>query len=533
MRFFQKFHRNSRRRPLTPADQSTQSGPTSNDFPHTIDIANLERDLPAIPDRQARPYSIVPLRSQSDGQTHASPSNHTNQLGARSVPVTALRDDDLFVLVENVQSTEANPTAAAQSLSQSQGAPPGYWDVFQQPSTSSSTSHPSAPAISLPTSPANFSTTSNSQMTGHSSATSPANVHQLNVTAEFLKEQGNQLLREGHIQRAIDHYTMALTQAPGNPALLSNRAAAYGQLTPAQWGRSHEDAVDATTSDPKFWKAWSRRGLASLKLNRPRDALMEFKRAEEEFRAAEGPGAVLGTAVRKGLEDAQREVDRLNRWWDGGNSSSNPTNLYSTSSSSALPSSSVPASTSQGALPPRTQTNARTASEPISAAPVRVPTAPTTTRTTATNAPSTASPGAGPFISQGRAINSTLFDAAETFSPLPPPGYAPNLSSTDSTVRLLSQQELVRQLNELEEKLTLRNKGSYRLEMYPSADGYETVSVVYTGFTLADLATVDLGGKPLEHSSFRTFFFLLMADTDRGYVYESIVSREHSCQFRP
>lgn len=504
MRFFNKFRRG--RGALIRADQSTESEPTPTDPPNTINIASLGSNIPAIPDRQARPYSIVPLRGLSDSQTHTSPSNQTDEPNPRSEPV-ALRDGNPFVAAQNVLSSETNPTAVAQSLSQSQGAPPGYWDAVGQPSTSSIPLQ-TVPAIPLTTPSANFSTTSSSQTTGRSSAAIPTNVHQLNVTAEFLKEQGNQLLREGHIQRAIDHYTMALTQAPGNPALLSNRAAAYGQLSPAQWGQSHQDAVVATTSDPKFWKAWSRRGLASLKLNKPRDALMEFQRAEREFRAAEGPGAVLGNAVRNGLEEAQREVDRLDRWWDGGNVSSS-TNLHSTTSPSVLPPPRVPASTSQRTMQPQTQARTRTASESISTPPVTVPTAPTTTHTTATNAPSTTSPGPGPIISQGRAINSTLFDAAETFNPLPPPGYVPNLTSPDSTVRLLSQQELVRQLNELDENLRVKNKGSYRLEMYPTLDGYENVSVVYTGFTLADLATVDLGGKLLEHSSFRTSLFCL------------------------
>ena len=128
----------------------------------------------------------------------------------------------------------------------------------------------------------------------------------MNDVAKFLKDQGNRLLTAGDIQSAIDNYTMALNQAPGNPTILSNRSAAYSQQSPPDWNKSYDDAVEATTRDPKFWKAWSRRGLASLKLNRPGDALTEFKHAEEEFRASEGPDAVLGPALREGLEEAMR-----------------------------------------------------------------------------------------------------------------------------------------------------------------------------------------------------------------------------------
>src|SRR5207249_2188000 len=144
----------------------------------------------------------------------------------------------------------------------------------------------------------------NQKATINSSATRSGTTFELNATAQFLKEQGNLLLQEHQVQRAIEHYTIALQQAPGNPALLSNRAAAFGQLTPPDWVKSHQDAVDATTTDPTFWKAWSRRGLASLQLNKPRDALMEFKRAEGEFKAFQGSGAVLGNALRKGMEEA-------------------------------------------------------------------------------------------------------------------------------------------------------------------------------------------------------------------------------------
>jgi Flp pilus assembly protein TadD len=95
-------------------------------------------------------------------------------------------------------------------------------------------------------------------------------------TIEFLKEQGNSLLRDGNVQGAIANYTMALELSPRNVPLLSNRAAAYSRLNPPDWGAAHTDAKNATDTDPSFWKAWSRRGLASLELGNPRDALIEF-----------------------------------------------------------------------------------------------------------------------------------------------------------------------------------------------------------------------------------------------------------------
>ena len=56
-----------------------------------------------------------------------------------------------------------------------------------------------------------------------------ANPLDMNRTAEFLKNQGNKLL-QGDVQSAIENYTLALEHAPGNPIILSNRAAAYSQF---------------------------------------------------------------------------------------------------------------------------------------------------------------------------------------------------------------------------------------------------------------------------------------------------------------
>ena len=297
---------------------------------------------------------------------------------------------------------------------------------------------------------------------------------EMNRTAEFLKNQGNRLLQQGDILGAIENYTFALEQAPGNPIILSNRAAAYSQLTSPDWEKSFEDAKTATDTDPSFWKAWSRRGLASFNLSRPRDALTEYRRAETEFRRAEGATAALGEALTKGLENAQKAVNELEaqeraeaaRREEERRRREEETRRREEERRRAVPPPMVPPA----------------ASQPVAG-----------TR-------HTLAPSVGPTSSTGRTFTSGL--AADLNASEMPPGYSPNLSHPDATVRLLSLDDINRRLDELEEMLKIRNKGSFRIESLSVSGGYNSIAIFYVGCTLAEIANVDMGRCALDHPAF-------------------------------
>ena len=90
-----------------------------------------------------------------------------------------------------------------------------------------------------------------------------------------LKEKGNQQLLKGHYLEAIGFYSDALEYAPTNAIILSNRAQAYIKVE--NHGLAMSDATAALESDPKYAKAYYRRGSAQF-------ALTHFKEARKDFR---------------------------------------------------------------------------------------------------------------------------------------------------------------------------------------------------------------------------------------------------------
>jgi len=99
---------------------------------------------------------------------------------------------------------------------------------------------------------------------------------------EQLKEKGNKFFAEHQYHKAVDFYTQAInadTTFSANvklgPILHSNRAAA--NLKIESYGSAISDAEKAIELDPKFVKAYYRKGSALIALNKYSDALKEFK----------------------------------------------------------------------------------------------------------------------------------------------------------------------------------------------------------------------------------------------------------------
>jgi len=90
-----------------------------------------------------------------------------------------------------------------------------------------------------------------------------------------LKNQGNAELSKGHYLSAIDFYSRALKLTPNNPVILSNRSLAYIKVE--SHGLAILDAKNAIDADPKYAKAYYRRGTAQYALNK-------FKLARKDFR---------------------------------------------------------------------------------------------------------------------------------------------------------------------------------------------------------------------------------------------------------
>ena len=145
-------------------------------------------------------------------------------------------------------------------------------------------------------------TTSASSSTSQPAASTSS---ELNADAEKLKSAGNAAMQQKDYKTAIDKYTEAIRLAPTNPIYLSNRAAAYSASN--DHASAVKDAEIAVASDPKYTKAWSRLGLARFAMGDARGSVEAYQKGIEN----EGNGG--SDAMRKGLETAKRELERMEK----------------------------------------------------------------------------------------------------------------------------------------------------------------------------------------------------------------------------
>ncbi|KAK4144707.1 small glutamine-rich tetratricopeptide repeat-containing protein 2 [Dichotomopilus funicola] len=118
--------------------------------------------------------------------------------------------------------------------------------------------------------------------------------------AEEFKENGNDSMKHGEYQKAVDLYTEAMKIDLGNAVYRCNRSAALIGID--NFEAAEEDAYVATQLDPKYAKAWSRMGMAILKQGQGKRAKKAYERA---LRVAGKDGS---PAMRKGLADAEARI---------------------------------------------------------------------------------------------------------------------------------------------------------------------------------------------------------------------------------
>ncbi|CAG9321751.1 unnamed protein product [Blepharisma stoltei] len=95
--------------------------------------------------------------------------------------------------------------------------------------------------------------------------------------SEEEKEKGNEFLRSGDYENAIDCYNIAEYYQPTNPAIFCNRALAY--LKSKKYENAIEDCDKAIHFKSNYAKAYVRRGKAYL-------ALKEYSKASKDFGSA-------------------------------------------------------------------------------------------------------------------------------------------------------------------------------------------------------------------------------------------------------
>jgi len=97
------------------------------------------------------------------------------------------------------------------------------------------------------------------------------------MAAEQWKNKGNEFYSQKNYTEAINAYSKAIDLAPGNHAYLTNRAAAYANLS--QWEKSLADAQKSLQLNRDWVKGHFRSGIAYLELKRYDEAVSSLQRA--------------------------------------------------------------------------------------------------------------------------------------------------------------------------------------------------------------------------------------------------------------
>jgi len=93
------------------------------------------------------------------------------------------------------------------------------------------------------------------------------------------KEKGNELFKAARYGEAIAEYTEAVKRDPTNPSVYSNRAACYSKLM--DWQRGLDDCEMCLKLDPKFVKAYIRKGKIQHFLKQYHKALDTYNKGLE------------------------------------------------------------------------------------------------------------------------------------------------------------------------------------------------------------------------------------------------------------
>lgn len=99
------------------------------------------------------------------------------------------------------------------------------------------------------------------------------------VKAETSRTEGNELFKKGDFPGAIKCYDESIKRSPKDPRVFSNRAACYTKL--AEFGLALKDIDQCLELDPKFIKAYLRKGGICLTMKEVSKARAAFRKALE------------------------------------------------------------------------------------------------------------------------------------------------------------------------------------------------------------------------------------------------------------
>jgi stress-induced-phosphoprotein 1 len=118
--------------------------------------------------------------------------------------------------------------------------------------------------------------------------------------ADEAKAKGNAAFSAGRFEEAVQHFSDAISLAPGNHVLYSNRSAAYASFH--RYAEALDDAKKTVELKPDWAKGYSRLGAAHIGLGNAEDAVLAYQKGLELDPSNEG--------LKSGLADAKAAVAR-------------------------------------------------------------------------------------------------------------------------------------------------------------------------------------------------------------------------------
>ncbi|KAF3322405.1 hsp70-Hsp90 organizing protein 3 [Carex littledalei] len=118
--------------------------------------------------------------------------------------------------------------------------------------------------------------------------------------ADEAKAKGNAAFSAGRFEEAVQHFSDAITLAPSNHVLYSNRSAAHASLH--RYAEALDDAKKTVELKPDWAKGYSRLGAAHIGLGNAEDAVSAYQKGLELDPSNEG--------LKSGLADAKAAAAR-------------------------------------------------------------------------------------------------------------------------------------------------------------------------------------------------------------------------------
>ncbi|XP_058463934.1 uncharacterized protein LOC131438132 [Malaya genurostris] len=126
----------------------------------------------------------------------------------------------------------------------------------------------------------------------------------LNLSADELKEEGNQCVKAANFTEAILHYTHAIKLNPNDPILFSNRSLAF--LKMQQYYYANEDADKAIALNPTWAKGYYRRAEVHVAVGEYETALLSYAKALQLQPQDMG----IIQAVRKAADLSNQDIEK-------------------------------------------------------------------------------------------------------------------------------------------------------------------------------------------------------------------------------